>query len=157
MAKLSLADRTVCRNRRAKFRFEVIETIECGMELRGSEVKSLREGSASIEEAYARIDGDELWLIGAHITPYPHAPAGAHDPDRKRRLLAHRREIRKLRPQLDQKGLTLTPLRIYFNNRGIAKVSIGLAKGKTVGDKRESLKAREHKREMERAMRGKGR
>lgn len=148
-------DNTVCQNRKARFRYEIIETLECGIELRGSEVKSLRERSASIEEAYARIDDGQLWLIGAHIPPYAHAPAQNHDPDRKRRLLAHKSEIRKLRPKVEQKGLTLIPLRLYINDRGIAKVAVGVARGKTVGDKRESMKAREHKREIDRAVRGK--
>jgi len=157
MAKPAADDRSVCHNRKARFRYEIIETLECGLELQGAEVKSLRERLASIEEAYARIDGDELWLVGAHIAPYPHAPAEKQDPIRKRKLLAHRREIQKLRPKLDQKGLTLVPMRIYFNDRGMAKVSVGLARGKTMGDKRESLRAREHSREMQRALRGKGR
>ena len=144
-------DGAVCNNRKARFRYEILETLECGLELRGAEVKSLRDRAASIEEAYARIDGDELWLVGAHIAPYAHAPATTADPYRKRKLLAHRGEIRKLRPRLELKGLTLVPLRIYFNERGLAKVSIGIARGKTMGDNRETLKKREHQREMERA------
>lgn len=154
MSRPAQEDKNVCQNRKARFRFEILETLECGIELLGSEVKSLRERAASIEEAYARIDRDELWLIGANIPAYAHAPAQQHDPDRKRRLLAHKSEIRKLKPKVDLRGLTLIPLRLYFNDRGIAKVAIGVAKGKTLGDKRESMKAREHKREIDRAVRG---
>ena len=149
------ADNTVCTNRKAGFRFEILEKVECGLALVGSEVKSLRDRNASIEEAYVRIDGEELWLIGAHIAPYSFANVQNHDPLRKRKLLVHRHEIRKLRPKVEQKGLTLIPLRIFFNARGLAKVSIALARGKTLGDKRQTMKAREHKREIDRAMRRK--
>ena len=157
MSKSQAQDSIVCRNRKAGFRYEILEKLECGIALQGSEVKSLRERQASIEEAYARIDGGEVWLIGAHIAPYPHARTNPHDPYRRRKLLAQRQEIRRLAPQLDLKGFTLVPLAIYFNSLGMAKVSLGLARGKNVGDKRESLKEREHAREMDRAMRrGKG-
>ena len=144
---------TVCTNRKAGFRFEILEKLECGVLLLGSEVKSLRDRNASIEEAYVRVDGDELWLIGSHIAPYAFANTQNHEPLRKRKLLVHKHEIRKLRPKVEQKGLTLIPLRIFFNDRGLAKVTIALARGKTLGDKRETMKAREHKREMDRAMR----
>ena len=153
MSKAAPTDTTVCRNRKATFRFEVLEQFECGIVLRGTEVKSLRDKNASIEEAYARIEDDELWLIGSHIAAYSFAHAQNHEPLRRRKLLLHAREIRKLRPQVEQKGLTLVPLRIYFNERGIAKVSVALARGKTLGDKRRTLQAREHKREMDRATR----
>jgi len=147
------ADDTVCTNRKAGFRFEILEKLECGLALVGSEVKSLRDHNASIEEAYVRVDGDELWLVGSHIAPYAFANTQNHDPLRKRKLLVHRHEIRKLRPKVEQKGLTLIPLRIFFNSRGLAKVTIALARGKTIGDKRQTMKAREHKREIDRAMR----
>ena len=120
--------------------------------LLGTEVKSLRDKNASIEEAYARIEDDELWLIGAHIAAYSFAHAQNHDPLRRRKLLIHSSEIRKLRPQVEQKGLTLVPLHIYFNERGIAKVTVALCRGKTLGDKRRTLQTREHKREMDRAL-----
>ena len=151
MSKAAPTDNTVCRNRKAGFRFELLEQFECGIALRGTEVKSLRDRNASIEEAYARIDGDELWLIGSHIAAYSFAHAQNHDPLRRRKLLLHGREIRKLRPQVEQKGLTLVPLRVYFNERGIAKVAVALARGKTLVDKRRTLQTREHKREMDRA------
>ncbi len=152
MSKAATADNTVCRNRKAAFRFEILEQFDCGIVLRGTEVKSLRDKNASIEEAYARIEDDELWLIGSHIAAYSFAHAQNHDPLRRRKLLIHVREIRKLRPQVEQKGLTLVPLRIYFNERGIAKVAVALARGKTIGDKRRTLQTREHKREMDRAL-----
>ena len=148
-----LADKTVCTNRKAGFRFETLEKIECGIVLLGSEVKSLRDKNASIEEAYVRLDGGELWLIGSHINPYKFANTQNHDPVRKRKLLVHRTELRKIKPKVEQKGLTIIPLRIFFNSRGLAKVTIALARGKTIGDKRESIKTREHKREMSRALR----
>ncbi|MDO8631281.1 MAG: SsrA-binding protein SmpB [Phycisphaerales bacterium] len=147
------ANETVCTNRKAGFRFEILEKIECGIALLGSEVKSIRDRNASIDEAYVRIDGEELWLIGAHIAPYTFANTQNHEPLRKRKLLVHKHEIRKLRPKVEQKGLTLVPMRIFFNTRGLAKVTIALARGKTLGDKRQTLKTREHKREMDRAMR----
>ena len=152
MSKQPPSDDTVCRNRKVAFRFEILEQFECGIRLRGTEVKSLRDKNASIEEAYARIEDDELWLIGVHIAAYSFAHSQNHDPLRRRKLLIHAREIRKLRPQVEQKGLTLVPLRIYFNERGIAKVAIALCRGKTLGDKRRTLQTREHKREMDRAL-----
>jgi SsrA-binding protein len=153
MSKAKADDRVVCRNRKAQFRYEILETLECGIALRGSEVKSLREKAASIEEAYARIDDGELWLVGSHIAPYVHAPTDLQDPYRKRKLLVHRAEMRKLLPKIEQKGLTLVPLQIHFSERGVAKVLIGIARGKSMFDKREAMKAREHKREMDRAVR----
>ena len=152
MSKAAPTDNTVCRNRKAAFRFEILEQFDCGIVLRGTEVKSLRDKNASIEEAYARIEEDELWLIGSHIAAYSFAHAQNHDPLRRRKLLIHAREIRKLQPRVEQKGLTLVPLRIYFNERGLAKVAVALARGKTLGDKRRTLQTREHKREMDRAL-----
>lgn len=146
-------DQTVCTNRKASFRYEILEKIECGIILQGSEVKSLRDKNASIEEAYVRLDGGELWLIGSHINPYPFANIQNHDPIRKRKLLLHKTELRKLKPKIEQKGLTLIPLRIFFNARGLAKVTIALARGKTLGDKRQSIKTREAKREISRVLR----
>jgi SsrA-binding protein len=155
MAKKTAPDRTVCRNRKATHRFHILEKIECGIALVGTEVKSLRERDASIEEAYARIENDELWLVGCHIAAYKFGHTRNHEPQRRRKLLLHAREIHKLKPKTEQKGLTLVPLAIYFNERGIAKVSLGLAVGKKVADKRQDLKARDHKREIDRAMRRK--
>lgn len=153
MAKAKETDQTVCSNKKAGFRYEIIEKIHCGMVLVGTEVKALREKAVSLDESYARLDGNELWLIGCHISQYVHGAGMNHDPTRKRKLLVKAVEIGKLAPKVEQKGLTLVPLRIFFNERGIAKVTIALAKGKTHSDKRQSLKEREDKREMERATR----
>ncbi len=153
MTKKTDKDQAVCRNRKATFRFHILERIECGIVLTGTEVKSLRNRDASLEEAYAHIIGNELWLIGFHISPYKFGTPGTHEPLRQRKLLVHRSQLHKLRPKVEQKGLTLVPLSVYFNERGIAKVSVALAHGKSAADKRQSLKARDDRREMDRAMR----
>jgi SsrA-binding protein len=155
MGRKAVPDTTICRNRKAKHRFEILEKIECGVVLGGSEVKSLRDGAASIEEAYARIESGELWLIGVHIGAYRFAHTTGHEPLRRRKLLVHGRELRKLKVKVEQKGTTLVPLSLYFSDRGIAKLLLGIARGKSLGDKRQTLKTRDHLREMERAMRGK--
>lgn len=121
------------------------------MVLRGTEVKSLRDHNASIEEAHVRIDGHELWLVGSHIATYPFGQDRNHDPYRRRKLLAHSREIAKLATHVEQKGLTLIALQIYFNDRGIAKITVGIARGMKGSDKRQSMKAKDAKREMDRA------
>jgi len=141
------------RNKRALHRFEVLEKLECGVVLVGTEVKSLRQGRASLDEAYARIRGGEVWLHGFHITPYEHGTVGQHEPVRPRKLLLHRRQIAKLIPKVTQRGLTLVPLTVFFSARGLVKVEVALARGKAQRDKREDLKSREHKREMDRALR----
>ena len=151
MAKKAPTDPAIATNRKARFRYEILEKLECGIVLGGSEVKSLRDGHASIEEAYCRIERGELWLIGVHISPYSYARLHVRDPNQRRKLLIHKSELRKLIPKVEQKGLTLIPLKLYFNERGIAKVTVGLARGKTHSDKRQSMKKRDHKREMDRA------
>lgn len=153
MAKKGSPDRFLIRNKKAGFRFEFLEKLECGLELKGSEVKSLRAGQAALAEAFAIIVDSEMWLIGCHINAYDPAHARNHDPTRKRRLLAHRREILKWEPKVKMEGLTLVPLDIHFNDRGYIKVTVALAKGKTVGDKRRTLKKRDAQREIDRAMR----
>lgn len=140
------------KNRKARFRYEILERLECGIALKGTEVKSLRNGKASLEEAFARVVGEELYLYGCHISPYDQASTQNHDSTRPRKLLVHKREIRKWAPQVQAKGLTMVPLNIHFNARGLAKVTIALVRGKTHGDKRQDMKKREHKREMARAM-----
>ena len=153
MPKKKKDDTSICRNRKASFRFELLERVECGIVLRGSEVKSLREGQATLEEAYATIENDELWLIGMHISPYAFDQSfEKSEPNRRRKLLARAREIRKLKPQVEQKGLTLVPVRAYFNERGIAKIEIAVARGKAHADKRQAIREREHRREMDRAI-----
>jgi SsrA-binding protein len=141
------------RNKKAAFRYDVVEKFECGLVLVGTEVKSLRTGQASLDEAYARISGDEVWLHNFHIGPYEHGHTTYHEPMRPRKLLLHRREIRKLTPKVVQRGFTLVPLSVYFNERGLVKVRLALARGKTFADKREDLRAKDHQREMQRAAR----
>ena len=155
MVKNAALDKTVCRNRKAAYRFEILEKLECGIVLRGTEVKSLRDTTASIEEAYAKIEGHELWLIGCHIAPYKFGHTQSHEPTRRRKLLARATEINKLGHKVEQRGLTLIPLALYFNKRGIAKVSLGLVRGKKLADKRRALQTREHQREIDRATRRK--
>ena len=140
-------------NRKARHRFEVVDTLECGIALVGSEVKSLREGKLSLDEAYGRVREGELWLVGADIAEYRQATIWNHETKRPRKLLLHRTEIRKFANQAHEKGLTLVPLRMYFNKRGIAKVLMGLCRGKKQHDKREALKKADVKREIDRAMR----
>jgi len=139
-------------NRRARHDFEILETLEAGIALRGTEVKSLRQGKATLQGAFAKLDKNEVWLIGAHIEEYTQGNRYNHDPTRFRKLLLHRAEIRKLFQQCTIKGHTLVPLKIYFNQRGIAKVQLGIAKGKTDVDRREDLKKRDAEREMRQAV-----
>lgn len=140
-------------NKKARFDYEIIEQVEAGISLTGSEVKSLRAGQASLDEAFGFIRDGEMYLCDCQISPYPQAGYAQHVPKRERKLLLHRREIRKWSAKVAERGFTLIPLAIYFNEDGRAKVEIALCKGKTHGDKRESLKEREHRREMDRAMR----
>jgi SsrA-binding protein len=141
-------DRVVATNRRARHDYEILETIECGIVLVGSEVKSLREGRAQIAEAYARVDEDELWLFQAHIPPWAYAVGfGSHDPDRKRKLLVHRHELDRLKRDAATQSLTIVPLQIYF------KVEVALAKGRKQQDRRQALAKRDAERDMARAAR----
>lgn len=137
-------------NRKATHDFELIERVEAGLSLTGSEVKSLREGKASLDGAFAVIRGTEAWLRDCEIQPYPMAGYAQHKPKRERKLLLHRAEIRKLLGKVTLKGLTLVPTKIYFNERGLAKVEIALAKGKKFHDKRESIKKRDTQRDQAR-------
>lgn len=146
---------SVARNPRARHEYHLLETWETGIVLRGTEVKSLRTGKASIKEAYARIHRGEVWLEGLHITPYEQGNRWNHEPVRSRKLLMHRREIQRLIGGVEQQGCTLVPLEIYFSN-GRAKVALALAKGKKLHDKRETLKQRAADREMARALRSRG-
>ncbi len=139
-------------NRRARFDYEILDTYEAGMVLLGSEVKSLREGKASINEAYASERAGELWLESMNIPPYSYAREGGHEPTRPRKLLLHKREIQRIGEKLREQSLTLVPTRVYFVD-GRAKVELALGKGKRTLDKRQSIKKREQKREMDRAQR----
>ncbi len=140
-------------NRKAFFDFEIIEKIEAGMALVGSEVKSLREGGADLKGSFARIDSDECWLFGCNISPYKQANIHGHEPLRKRKLLLHKRQIRKIDGKLQQKGFTLVPLRIYFSDNGHAKIELAIATGKRKYDKRDKIKARQQKGDMEKGIR----
>jgi SsrA-binding protein len=142
----------VASNRYASYRFELLDRLECGIALQGTEVKALRAGGAQLKDGYALVRDGELWLHNVHIPPYGPAARDNHEPERDRRLLAHRRQIDRLSAQIKEKGLTLVPTRVYFNE-GRAKVEIALAKGKDRFDKRESIKERETKRDMDRALR----
>jgi SsrA-binding protein len=139
----------VATNRRARHRFELLDRFECGMELLGTEVKSLRDGKAQIGDAYAAIEDGEVWLRGAHIPPYPPAAAQNHEPERPRKLLLHRYEIERLIGRLQRKGLTLIPTRIYFKGPR-AKVELALARGKEQRDRRREIRDRDVQREVER-------
>ena len=145
--------RVVAENRKAKFNYEIMDTLECGIALTGSEVKSLRNGKLSLEEAYARVKESEVWLVGADIAEYPQATLWNHLPKRPRKLLMHRSELRKFAGLAHEKGLTLVPLRVYFTGRGVAKVLLGLCRGKKQHDKRETLKKADAQRDMARAVR----
>ena len=147
--------RVVAENRKARFRFEILDSLECGIVLVGSEVKSLREGKLSLEEAYARVKDGEVWLVGADIAEYKQATIWNHLPKRPRKLLLKRQEISKFADLAHEKGLTLVPLKVYITGRGIVKVQLGLCRGKKLFDKRETLKKADAKRDMDRAMRRK--
>jgi SsrA-binding protein len=145
--------KTVAENRKARFNFEILDSLECGIALTGSEVKSLRNGKLSLEEAYARVKDGEVWLVGADIAEYPQATLWNHPPKRARKLLMKREEVRKFAAKAHEKGLTMVPLRVYFNPRGLAKVLLGLGRGKKLHDKRETLRKADAKRDIARAMR----
>ena len=146
------AQRTVAQNRRARHDYFIEETLEAGIVLQGSEVKSLRRGQVSLNEAYAGEKGGELFLFNAHIAPYAAAMTFGHEAKRPRKLLLHTRQINKLTGAIQRAGMTLVPLAIYFNDRGIAKVSLGLARGKRKVDVRETVKAREWQRQKSRLL-----
>ena len=143
--------RVVCRNRRARHNYEILDQVNCGIELLGSEVKSIRNNKISIEEAYARVDNNEVWLLNSDIAEYPQATMYNHERRRRRKLLLHRREIRKFAESGEQNGLTLIPLSVFIS-RGYIKVKLGLCRGRRVHDKRENLKKQAHEREMRAAM-----
>ncbi len=145
-------DRTVATNRRARHEYEILETVEAGLVLRGTEVKSLRAGLVNFKDSYATIRNREAWLVGCHISPYSHGTDANHPPERDRKLLLHGREISRLTGKTAERGLTLVPLRLYFK-KGRAKLELGLARGKKLHDKRSALREREVRREMDKAAR----
>jgi SsrA-binding protein len=149
-------ERVVAENRKARHDYEILETLECGIALVGSEVKSLRAGRMSLDEAYGRVEGNEVWLLGCDIPEYEKANQLNHKPKRQRKLLLHRREIQKFAGMAFEKGLTLVPLKMYFKN-GRVKVLMGIGRGRKTHDKRQKLKADTARREIESALRGRGR
>ncbi|HAP36779.1 MAG TPA: SsrA-binding protein [Bacteroidetes bacterium] len=143
-------ERIAISNRRARFEYEILESFEAGIVLVGSEVKSLRQGKANLQDSYALVKNGEVWLLNMHINPYEQANQFNHDPLRTRKLLLNKSEIAKLQVKTNEKGLTLIPLKLYFK-KGNAKVELGIGKGKKLHDKRESIKERDVTREMQRA------
>ena len=150
------AERVVAENRKARHDYEILDTLECGIALVGSEVKSLRAGRMSLDEAYGRVEGEEVWLLGCDIPEYDKANQLNHKPRRQRKLLLHRREIKKFAAQAYEKGLTLVPLKMYFKD-GRVKVLMGIGRGRQAHDKRQKLKAETARRDIEIALRGRGR
>jgi SsrA-binding protein len=146
----SSSDRTVATNRRARHDYAIEESFEAGMVLTGPEVKSLRAGRATLSDAYARVEGSSVWVENMHIPPYEMADTRRYDPKRPRKLLLHRDQIKRLVGKTAERGLTLVPLKIYFT-RGLAKMELGLGRGKRQFEKRQAIAEREHRREMERA------
>ncbi len=150
-----MSEKTVAVNRKALHDYEVLQRIEAGLVLTGSEIKSIRDGRANVREAYARPEGGELWLFNAHIAHYPSAHRFNHEPGRPRKLLLHKAEMHELSRAVDEQGLTLVPLRLYLK-RGLAKVEMGLVRGRRQYDKRQAIARREAERQMARAIRHRG-
>lgn len=141
--------RVVSNNKKARHEYNIVDTIEAGIALQGSEVKSIREGRVNLQDSYARFHKDELWLLGMHISPYKQAAFESPDPRRDRKLLLHKRELKRLLRYVEEKGITIVPLKVYFK-RHLVKIELGVAKGKKQYDKRASIAERDQKREMER-------
>jgi len=152
MTKPPTGEKIVCVNKKARYEYEILETIEGGLALTGTEVKSLRAGQASITEGFAAIFGNEAWLVDCQIQPYAFGNLNNHEPKRRRKILLHRREIAKLAGKIKERGLSLIPLKIYFRE-GMAKVELGLGRGKKIHDKREAIRSRDALREAERETR----
>jgi SsrA-binding protein len=152
MASQADGDRSIATNRRARHEYEILETLEAGLVLRGTEVKSLRAGLVNFKDSYATVRNGEVWFLGCHISPYSHGTDANHDPERDRKLLLHEREIKRLTGKIAERGLTLVPLKLYFKS-GRAKLEIGLGRGKKLHDKRSALRERDVRREMDKAAR----
>jgi SsrA-binding protein len=150
-----MGEKTVSLNRKATHDFHILKTVEAGLSLLGTEIKSIRDGRVSIREAYVRPKDGELWLVGAHIAHYPPAAMRNHDPTRDRKLLLHKKQIRELAREVEAQGVTLVPLRLYLKD-GKAKLEVALAKGKRKYDKRQDIAKRDAERQMQRAMRSRG-
>lgn len=151
MSTETAEEKNVATNRKARHEYFILESCEAGIALKGTEVKSLREGNASFQDCYANIKNGEVWLIGMHISPFEKGNINNHDPKRDRKLLLHKQEIRRLHAKISEKGLTLVPLRIYFKSN-IAKIELGVARGKKLYDKREALAKRDVERDLQRRM-----
>ncbi|SIO51974.1 SsrA-binding protein [Rhodovulum sp. ES.010] len=158
MAKLQTNPnyKVIAENRRARFDYAIEDDVECGLVLEGSEVKSLRENGANIAESYASVEGGELWLVNGYIPPYEQAKTFAHDERRRRKLLVSRRELARLWSDTQRKGYTLVPLVLYFNHKGLAKLKIGIAKGKKTQDKRATQAKRDWQRQKQRLLKEQG-
>ena len=154
MEKTKSKNQLVITNRKAFFDYEIIEKIEAGIVLQGTEVKSLRQGNANLKDSYAKIVDGEIWVVNMHISPYEHGNIYNHDPRRMRKLLLHKREIRRLTRKVEESGLTLVPLRLYFK-RGKAKVELALARGKKLYDKRKDIAKRDADRDTQRELKNK--
>ncbi len=152
MAKTDEGVKVLAVNKKARFNFSIQESFECGMLLVGTEVKSIKDGRFSFADAYASVDKEELWLVDFHVTQYAFGNRQNHEPDRRRKLLVHRKEIKRLRRITDEKGLTLVPLRVYLR-RGFIKCELGIARGKKLFDKRDEIRKRDQKRELAREFR----
>jgi SsrA-binding protein len=151
--KVPATNKIISDNRKVRQSYEILESIECGLILRGSEVKSLRNGKCQLDEAYGRVKDQTLWLVGCNIAEYPQATIWNHEPKRQRQLLVHKREMARFIKKAKEKGLTLVPLKMYFNPRGIAKCELALCKGLKIHDKREKLKKADAQRDMARVLR----
>ncbi len=154
---VSVGMKVICTNKKARYNYEIIEKMEAGIVLKGTEVKALREGQASLNDSYAAIDQEEVYLYNSHISPYSMGNRFNHEPRRTRKLLMHANEIRRLIGKVQEKGLTLIPVRLYFNDEGKVKVEIGLARGKRLYDKRRTIAERDAKRELRREIKDKER
>ncbi|TCD14226.1 SsrA-binding protein SmpB [Oricola cellulosilytica] len=154
--KKDAARKVIADNRKARFNYEIVDTTEAGIVLQGTEVKALRNGEANIAESYVSEEGGEIWLINSHIPEYLEANRFNHEPRRRRKLLLHKREMARMAQASDREGMTLVPLRLYFNDRGRAKLEVAIAKGKKLHDKRETAKKRDWNREKARILRDRG-
>jgi SsrA-binding protein len=152
---MAQGEKTITTNRKASFNYELLDRVEAGIVLTGTEVKSLRQGQCNLSDGFVDVHGDEAWLIDVNINPYSHGNIMNHDPKRRRKLLLHKREIQRLGAKIAERGLTCVPTRLYFKD-GRAKVEIALARGKQKHDKRESIRTREEERELRRARRSRG-
>jgi SsrA-binding protein len=148
------AVKTLSTNRRARHEYHFIETLECGMELKGTEVKSMRSGRFAFADSYGWVENDQLWLLGFRISPYDFGNRNNHDPDRRKRLLVHKKELLKLKRRVVEKGLTLVPVRVYLNKKGRVKLELAVARGKKLYDKRADIKSRDLKRDADREIHG---